>query len=187
VENSLDHVRQLAAVGSLVPVKGFDYLLRALAQLRADRDDWRLNIAGEGPGREALVALAGELGLTDRVTLLGHKPKEEVADLMRKSDLFVLSSLVETFSAAAAEALACSLPVLATRCGGPEEYLTPELGHLVAVGDAQALRDGLAEVLGRLDGFSRPALAAFARSRFSQEQVAQQIDAVYEECLSARI
>jgi glycosyltransferase involved in cell wall biosynthesis len=179
-------VHRLLAVGSLVPVKGFDYLLRALAQLRADRDDWRLTIAGEGPGREALAALAGEMGLTDRVTLLGHRSKEEVADLMRGSNLFVLSSLVETFSAAAAEALACGLPVLATRCGGPEEYLTPELGHLVAAGDAQALRDGLAEMLGRLDGFSRPALAAFARSRFSPEQVAQQIDAVYEECLDAR-
>ena len=69
---------------------------------------------------------------------------------MRESHLFVLASLTETFSAATAEALASGLPVLATRCGGPEEYLTPELGRLVAADDVEALHAGLVEMLARL-------------------------------------
>ena len=107
--------------------------------------------------------------------------------MMQESDLFVLSSLTETFSAAAAEALASGLPVLATRCGGPEEYLTPEVGQLVAAGDPEALRAGLANILSRLDDFHRPALAAFARSRFSPDEIGRQIDAVYERCLGDRV
>ncbi len=158
-------------------------MLRALALLRHTRDDWRLSIAGEGPEHEALAALTGELGLADRVTFLGYQPKPDVAALMRESDLFVLASLTETFSAATAEALASGLPVLATRCGGPEEYLTPELGRLVAADDVEALHAGLVEMLARPADFDRPALAAFARGRFSPDEVGRQIDAVYEESL----
>jgi glycosyltransferase involved in cell wall biosynthesis len=178
-----DGARRLATVGSLVPIKGFDHLLRAMALLRSERDDWRLFIVGEGPERQALTGLAETLGLSDRVTFLGQVPKPELAELLRSVDLFVVSSLVETFSAAAAEALASGVPVLATRCGGPEEYLTPDLGHLVAPGDPEALRDGLADMLNRPDTFSRSALAAFARRRFSLDEVGRQLDAVYEECL----
>jgi glycosyltransferase involved in cell wall biosynthesis len=170
-----------------MPVKGYDHLLRALAPLRTERDDWRLSIAGEGPEREALEGLAAALGLADRVSFLGHRSKDEIATMMQESDLFVLSSLTETFSAAAAEALASGLPVLATRCGGPEEYLTPEVGQLVAAGDPEALRAGLANILSRLDDFHRPALAAFARSRFSPDEIGRQIDAVYERCLGDRV
>ncbi len=177
---------RLLAVGSLTPIKGYDRLLRALALLRQTREDWRLTIAGEGPEREALATLTGELGLTDRVTFPGYRSKAEVAALMRESDLFVLSSLTETFSAATAEALASGLPVLATRCGGPEEYLTPELGHLVAADDVDALYAGLAEMLARLADFDPRVLGAFARNRFSPGEVGRQIDAVYEECLAGR-
>jgi glycosyltransferase involved in cell wall biosynthesis len=178
-----DGVKRLIAVGSLTPIKGFNHLLRALALLLAERNDWRLSVMGEGPERAALTELAGSLGLSDRVTFHGHTPKETLAEAMRDSDLFVLSSLVETFSAAAVEAMACGLPVLATRCGGPEEYLTPEMGRLVAPGDPQALCDGIAAMLDGLGEYRREEIAAWARGTFSQAEVGRQLGVVYEECL----
>jgi glycosyltransferase involved in cell wall biosynthesis len=114
-------------------------------------------------------------------------PKSELAARMQGADLFVVSSLVETFSAAAAEALACGLPVLATRCGGPGEYLTSDLGQLVAPGDPDALRDGLAHMLDHLGNYDHMHIAAFARTHFSPEEVARQIDAVYAAVIGSRV
>jgi glycosyltransferase involved in cell wall biosynthesis len=184
---SASTMKELLFVGSMLPVKGLDHLLSALASLRAVRGDWHLTVVGEGPHRAEYEALAASLSLGGQVAFCGHLPKSELAARMQGADLFVVSSLVETFSAAAAEALACGLPVLATRCGGPEEYLTSDLGQLVAPGDPDALRDGLAHMLDHLDNSDHMHIAAFARTHFSPEEVARQIDAVYAAVIGSRV
>jgi len=168
-------------VGALIPLKGLDHLLRALAQLRRQRVDWQLDIIGDGPQRSEYERLATELGLAEGVTFHGYKPKLEVAEFMRRADLFVLSSLFETFSAVCAEALASGLPVLATRCGGPEDFIGEDVGRLVPPGDSDALARALSEMLDNLTGFSPTRLAQYAAERFSYERVGAQLDAIYDE------
>ena len=124
--------------------------------------------------------LTADLKLSDKVTFHGLKPKPEVAEFMRRADLFVLPSLCETFSAPAAEALATGTPVLATRCGGPEEFVVNDVGVLVSPGDADALRGGLDYILGRLHRYSRREISQYARERFSLEVVGGTLHAVYE-------
>ena len=124
--------------------------------------------------------LTGELKLCDKVTFHGLKPKPAVAEFMRRADLFVLPSLFETFSAPAAEALATGTPVLATRCGGPEEFVVDDVGVLVSPGDADALRGGLDYMLDRLQRYSRRGLSQYARERFSLEVVGAKLHAVYQ-------
>jgi glycosyltransferase involved in cell wall biosynthesis len=120
-----------------------------------------------------------ELELGDRVTFHGLKPKRDVAEFMRGADIFVLPSLCETFSAPAAEALAVGTPVLATRCGGPQEFIVEEVGLLVAPGDAETLRSGLDYMLENLHLYSRRHIAEYARERFSPECVGAQLHDVY--------
>lgn len=178
VRKDLDPKRILF-VGQLVPVKGVPYLLQALSHLRQKRDDWHLDIVGDGYARMEYEHLAVDLKLCDKVTFHGLKTKQEVAEFMRGSDLFVLSSLCESCSAATAEALATGTPILSTSCGGPEEFMTKDVGSLVAPGDADALCTGLDDMLNKLHLYSRKQISQYARERFSPEVVGAKLHAVY--------
>lgn len=102
----------ILGVGRLVQQKRFDRLLRAFAAMRSTNA--RLRIAGEGKDREALTALAAELGIADRVELMGYTP--DVPAVMADADLLVLSSDYEGLPAVVVEALASNLPVISTDC-----------------------------------------------------------------------
>ena len=171
--------QRLLFVGQLVPIKGLPYLLHALSALRHPRADWHLDIVGDGHARQIYESLAAELGLSANVSFHGLKTKREVAHLMRGADLFVLPSLCETFSAPSVEALATGLPVLATRCGGPEEFMRDGLGLLVPPGDTGALTEGLHSMLDHLPAYSRHEVAQYARDHFSPEVVGAILHAIY--------
>jgi glycosyltransferase involved in cell wall biosynthesis len=182
-KTSSEDPKRLLFVGSLRPVKGLSHLLQAAARLRQQRDDWRLDVVGDGAEALAYRSLCTELGLGDRVTFEGARPSAEVASFMQRAHIFVLPSQVETFSVAAAEALACGVPVLATRCGGPEEYLTHETGLTVPAGDVEALWHGLATMLDQLPTYSPVGIADYARRLFSYETVGAQVHGIYQACL----
>jgi glycosyltransferase involved in cell wall biosynthesis len=174
-----DARKRILFVGQLVQVKGIPYLLLALSRLAERRNDWHLDIVGDGAARAEYEQMAVELELGDRVTFHGLKPKRDVAEFMRGADIFVLPSLCETFSAPAAEALAVGTPVLATRCGGPQEFIVEEVGLLVAPGDAETLRSGLDYMLENLHLYSRRHIAEYARERFSPECAGAQLHNIY--------
>jgi glycosyltransferase involved in cell wall biosynthesis len=161
--------------------KGLDYLLRALGLLREKRSDFHLHVIGEGPLREYYENLVRVLGLEDFVTFYGRLPTEQSAALLRKSHLFVLPSLFENFSVATAEAMATGTPVLATRCGGPEEFVTDDVGLLVPPGDAEALYKGLDYMLDHLERFSPDQISRYVTERFSPERVGAQLHTIYQE------
>ena len=165
-------------------VKGLAYLLEALSRLSQKRVDWHLDIIGNGSARSEYERLAMHLKLCDEVSFHGLKTKQEVAEYMRQADLFVLSSLCETFSAPAVEALASGTPVLATRCGGPEEFVTKDVGLLVSPGDPKTLCEGLDYMLDNLHLYSRRRISEYAIERFSAEHVGAQLHRVYESLTS---
>ncbi|MGH9367119.1 MAG: glycosyltransferase [Thermoanaerobaculia bacterium] len=168
-------------------IKGVPYLLEALSRLAPQRADWHLDLVGDGPERELFERRARELELSGRITFHGFKSRPEVAELMRRASFLVVASVRETFSMVAAEALASGLPVLATRCGGPEDFVTPEVGLLVPTEDPEALRAGLEEMLDRFERFRPARLAAYAAARFNARRIGEQLDAIYRECLQERV
>jgi glycosyltransferase involved in cell wall biosynthesis len=181
VKNSEE--KRILFAGSLVPVKGLHHLLNSVAIL-PKKCKWKLDIVGEGPERASYEALSNELGLSDQVTFHGQLSKSSLAEFMRQSDLFVLPSHTETFSVATAEALATGLPVLATRCGGPEEYINDQVGRLVPVGDLQALSKAISDMLNNLDQYKRNNIADYADERFSLTVIGNQLDAIYRQFTS---
>jgi glycosyltransferase involved in cell wall biosynthesis len=172
--------KRILFVGQLEPVRGLPFLLRALSQLRRKREDWRLDIVGDGDWRTTYERMAEELKLGDAVAFHGLKTRHEVAELMRQADLLVVPSLAETFCVPAAEALASGIPVLSTRCGGPEEFLVDNAGELVSAGDADALFKGLDCMLDNLNRYSRQWICQYAREHFSPQCVGAKLHAVYQ-------
>lgn len=180
---------QVLYVGYLTRAKGVDVLVEAAARLARERPDVRFLFAGDDGYRDkrkqadSIRAKARELGLSDRAVFLGGKPPEDIARLMRESSVVVLPSRRETFGAVLVEALASGTPVVATRCGGPEDIVTPETGILVPPEDAGALARGIAEVLDNRARYDPAALARYAVERFSWSHVAKETVAVYREVM----
>lgn len=139
--------KNLLAMGRLIEQKGFDILLPAFAGIAGRFPDWQLTILGEGPERGRLEGLRDELGLAGRAVLPGARP--DAYDVLKHSDLFVLSSRFEGFGMALAEALSCGVPAVSFDCpSGPALILRHGVdGLLVPPGDGKALALALAELM----------------------------------------
>lgn len=136
----------IGTAGRLVPVKDHRTLLEAIASLRRAERRVALLIAGDGPLREPLQAAAAALGIGDQVRLLGHRP--QIERVLAALDVFVLSSVSEGLSNTILEAMASSLPVVATNVGGAAELVVDgATGLLVPSRAPQALADALARLL----------------------------------------
>jgi glycosyltransferase involved in cell wall biosynthesis len=152
----------LVAVGRLVPEKGFDVLLRALAQVRKRFPTANLTMIGQGPLGPYLRRLAKGLRLEDAVVWAGFL--QNPFPLMARARLLVAPSRWETFGNAVAEAMALGVAVVATRCGGPEDLIESGVsGVLVPVDDVDALARAIVALLD--DDRSRSAMAAAARRK----------------------
>jgi glycosyltransferase involved in cell wall biosynthesis len=173
----------VTSVARLVPQKGLDLLLEAWAQAMAAHGAV-LWLAGEGPARTALEARASRLGLGDRVAWLGRR--DDVADILAASDVFVLASREETTPIALLEAMAAGRACVATDVGDCRSMLGDgAAGRVVAPGDVPALAAALREVV--TDGALRERLGRAARERarlYSDVSMAQRTTAVYETLLA---
>lgn len=157
--------RTLAAVGRLVPQKGFDLLLPAFARVAAAHPDWKLVIWGEGPERGRLEALRAELGLEGRVEMPGVTGR--AGAWIETTDVFVLSSRYEGWGIVLLEAMAAGLPVVSFDCDfGPADMITDGTdGLLVPNGDIEALAAALSRTLGDAELRQRLGAAAAASAR----------------------
>ncbi|PWC30409.1 glycosyltransferase family 4 protein [Teichococcus aestuarii] len=130
----------ILSVAVLVPRKGHDVLLRALARL--PDLDWTLTIAGGARDKvhaQGLAALARELGIDQRVTFAGEVQQEALDALYARADLFALATHWEGYGMAAAEALARGLPVAITAGGAIADVVPKAAGVIAAPGDVAAL------------------------------------------------
>ena len=158
----------LLAVGSVVPRKGYETLIEAVATL-ADRA-WRLTCVGSldrAPRTSARVLAQSEAaGLSDRVVLAGEMEGAALGALYDSADLFVLPTFYEGYGMVVAEAIARGLPVVSTPTGGIPELVGHDAGLLVPVADATALGSALARFMD--DPALRIALKAGARGARSR-------------------
>ena len=171
------------SVGSLNKNKGMDAVLSAFAGAAEREKGLALTICGGGEERPALEAQAEELGIRDRVTFTGQVSREECVRLLRENQAFVLASRVETFGIAAAEAMACGLPVIMTKTSAWKTLITPECGVAVEVDDTAAITEAMLRIVRGYDEYDPSRIAASCRERFSGERIARQLTDIYREVL----
>jgi glycosyltransferase involved in cell wall biosynthesis len=172
------------SVGHLVPQKGFDVLLRALALCHARGERFHLTIVGKGYQEAELRGIARELDLESAVTWLGAPDRSTMPEIYRAADGFVLASRHESFGVVVIEALASGVPVVATRCGGPEEIVTPDVGELAPAEDPAALADAMSRLARR--PFERSAIRGYFESAYAASAVVPRLERMYGEVLADR-
>jgi glycogen(starch) synthase len=150
------------AVGQLVEHKGFDLLLRAWASATQGAPRVDLLLAGDGPARAALEALAAQLGLRGRVHFLGRVDEDRVASLMAGCRFVAMPSRRESFGIVALEALAAGKPLLATPVGGLPEFADLP-GNCLVPPEEALWSAALADFLARYGGDPPPAPLAKSR------------------------
>jgi glycosyltransferase involved in cell wall biosynthesis len=138
---------RIVFVGRLVPFKALPLLLGAMARLRAQGIPSQLEVVGDGPMAQPWRTEANALALGPWVRWRGSLAPAEVAETMRRADVFCLPSIRESGGAVLLEAMACGLPVIAMNFGGPAEVLSEAVGWKIAMPNELAAIDGIAQAL----------------------------------------
>lgn len=174
-------------VGAIKRSKGVDYLLRAARRLAETHERRpRFFFLGAGDHEREAKLLADELGLRESVVFVGNRPNTEIPLWMNACDVLVLPSLSEGFGVVLIEAMACGKPVIATRCGGPEEIVNPDTGILVPPRDEVALSAALDDVLSRKRAFDPQRIRQHAIDNYAYNRIAPRIMEVYRQTLPGR-
>lgn len=165
--------------------KNVSGMLRAMQKASQERNDIELQIVGDGEYRAQLEKYAGDLGILNKsVFFLGLKFQEELSQLLRQADAFVLFSNYENLPCVVIEALASGIPVIATRIGGTPEHITPDLGIIVEPKDEAALEAAILKMADTHKQYDRARLRSYAVDHFSYEKVGEQFNNIYNKVLS---
>lgn len=133
-------------IGNLFKIKAVDVLIKAISLMRTDIP-LQIDIVGEGGEKRALEQLVERLALKDVINFCGRVPHEQIPGLIKKASILCLPSYNEGTPNVVIEALACGIPVVATRVGALPEIINDNNGFLVAAGDPQQLADALTAAL----------------------------------------
>ena len=139
--------KQVIAIGRMVRHKRIEGIIAALSELRDEFPGITLALVGDGPERESLEKLAGEMGVTKRLRFYGSIDHDKTLALLKASDVFVLNSIYEGLPHTVIEAMACSVPVVATDIRGTNEAVdNGRTGLLIPPDNEPALADGIARL-----------------------------------------
>lgn len=172
------------SVGNLIKGKRMDLTIEAFYRAffeSEEKKEVHLYIYGEGDERRTCETLIRKYDLKDHVHLMGRRSREEIADTLKNAQCFVLASRAETFGVAYIEALACGVPVIATRCGGPETFVHEKNGILIPVDDLSALVQAMRKMYKTGGLYNRESIAKETMELFSSEYVARKLIQTYQD------
>jgi glycosyltransferase involved in cell wall biosynthesis len=184
IEKKDDYFRFLN-VASLDDNKNQALALRAFSK-KFKNQKYRLTFIGDGPLESKLKNLAKQLGMAGQVDFLGHLPREAVRDEMMKSHCFVLPSSFETFGVVLIEALACGIPLVATKCGGPEDIVNDGNGILIDVGSEGQLGAAMEKIVKTHTNFRPEQLRAEAQSKYGERAFVDRAISIYQKAIQGR-
>ncbi len=174
----------ILSVGSLIEIKGHEYLIKAVKKLKDSGIHALTYIIGEGPLKERLIKLVRELDLTDSVRIVGPRPHSEIPLWMNAADVLALPSLREGTPTVMLEALTCGTPFVGSRVGGIPDIITSEdYGILVEPKNIEELAKAILEALNK--EWDRKKIADYG-SQFYWDKITERIIYLYEYLLGAK-
>jgi len=164
--------------------KGIEYLIEALSILINDYNikDIHLDIIGDGYLMDFYQEKVKEFTLDSYVTFCGRKTKEEISMLLSTGDIYVIPSNYESFCITGVEALACGLPIVSTRCHGPEEYIDSKCGEFCEIKNPKSMADAILKISKKLDKYDSKYLASVA-NKYSYEEITKKAIEIYNTIL----
>jgi len=172
---------RVVTVAGLNTRKNVEDLLSAFARAFGESTTNSLVVVGDGPRRDALRAQARRLGVDSQVTFRGTVERSAVRDVLWEAHTFVLPSRYETFGVALVEAMATGLPVVATRCGGPQDIVTDETGCLVPTNDPQALAKALRTMRDQWASYDPDRIRAYVLDQYGPEPFVRRMRSFYRQ------
>jgi glycosyltransferase involved in cell wall biosynthesis len=173
--------REIIIVARLDHEKAVDLAIQAVGRLQSQGIYIILHVVGDGAERSQLEVLVSELHLSGWILFHGFQPKTEISGLLRRSSVFLLSSLWESKPVVILEALACGLPVVAPAIGGIPAVINPSCGMLFKPGDLDDLVDKLSSTLSGLEAYNAQSIRSYAVDTFSQAAVGNQLNDIYQQ------
>lgn len=166
--------------------KDLPTLFKAIARLLEKNPSVRFRIGGGGEMFVTWKNLADNMGLSPFVTWLGPLDRQQAQLEFRQAHAFVLPSIQETLGVVFLEAIACGIPVIGTRCGGPESIINDENGILVEVGNPIALCDAMEALIDNYLIYDAGEIRTSFLERFSITPVCNQLEGIYKNVISAK-
>ena len=180
-ERKVRHGRiKFVSVGRLSEEKNFSLLIDAFSEACKIRQDICLEIYGAGELKDSLEDQIKANSVSNNIKLCGFADRAKIAANFKSTDCFVLLSSHETFGVVYIEALASGVPVIATRCGGPEDFVSEENGILV---DCNSKEQALAAILKMCDccgNYNAQSISEDIKRRFSPDTIASQLEQHYQ-------
>lgn len=172
---------RLVTTSNLIPLKRTLNILKVLPTILEEKGyGVHLDIIGDGPSKQDLLSFVINNGIEKYVTFHGLQKRECISKIYESADCFVLPSSSETFGVAYVEAMAAGLPVIATRCGGPEDFVTINNGLLIEVDDLQQLKESIIYMYEHITEFNTKTIKNNVCAKFSPDVVAKRIISIYE-------
>ena len=170
-------------------IKNISGVIRMISQLGPDnyRDEksFVLRIIGGGADEEKLKKLAAGFHLIDRkIFFEGPKNNNEVYDYLRQCDFLIMNSRYETFSLICAEAMSCGKPVIATRCGGPNEFVNADTGLLIEPDNASELKSGFSFMLNNFQNYDSAFIKNYSNDLFSMKKISETFQILYNSIIT---
>ncbi len=167
------------SIGSLQQRKGFDLLIKSFYLAKFDKNVY-LKIIGKGEEFANLQRIIDKYNLNSQIRLLGSKNRQEIMEEMKQADTFVLASRGETFGVVYIEAMLTGLPIIATKCGGPEHFTTPKNGILIQKDDEKQLTEALVNMKNNAYKYNSKDISERCYAQFSPENISSQLLKVYK-------
>jgi len=163
--------------------KNVEGIIKALKNISKSRKDFELRLIGGENDIAYLKSLTKDLGMDQFVKFFGQVSDDKLEIHYNESNFFVLNSNYETFSVVTAESLACGIPVIVTRCGGPEEFVTKEQGIVIEPDNQLELEKAIVNMLDNSEKYDPEKLSEYAQSKFNFEVVGMSFLEIYEKII----
>lgn len=171
------------SVCNLKKDKNIELLLKAYSNVFNNKSNTKLIIIGDGEEKERLLKLSNELNINDNVEFVGAVLREQLHKYLESSSVFVLPSKYETFGVAYIEAMSCGLPIITTKCGGPEDFYNEYLGYMIEEANVKCLEEAMLKMITNYGQFNRSNISRYIKESFSEEVIVHRLNEVYKKIL----
>lgn len=171
---------KFVSVGRLSKSKNFPLLIDAFSEACKIRQDICLEIYGAGELKDSLEDQIKASGVSNNIKLCGFAERTKIATNFKSADCFILLSSYETFGVVYIEALSSGVPVIATRCGGPEDFVSEKNGMLVDCNNKEQTLAAILKMCDCYESYDAQSISDDIKRRFSPDTIASQLEQHYQ-------